>query len=146
VVPLTPDQIDFAIEAVGKWLSIKEDNNLQTKNPDAKHSVLLHRLLTGQEALKYPPPRSFSNPNYSLGEGQPTRITHLRETENVDPLTLRNQVIVDQDDRWVWENDEKTILRFLPTGELYKYATALAITGFTALGQALGVIKVLQKI
>lgn len=82
---------------------------------DIDHSALLGRLLRGHPVLPKPPPRSFSYPNYSLGEGKPTLIAEMR---HYDRDGRPNMLIIDQCDDWDIVNDLE--IRHLPTGEIYR--------------------------
>lgn len=79
--PLTEEQIAFARRQVARWLRIKfhwEGSNFGTNGgdrwkdvpqvgalvPDADHSALLWRLLSGKEPLPEPPPLDHAYPVY----------------------------------------------------------------------------------
>lgn len=63
-------RVEWIIGRIEKWYAVRE--RYIEGNPsmaDVGHSALLWRLLSGDEALEYPPPRSFSYPNYHAAEG-----------------------------------------------------------------------------
>lgn len=66
MTPLTPEQINFAVQKVVEWLKVGGSNR---SDVDASHSALLNRLLSGKEALPKAPPRRMSYPWYELSEG-----------------------------------------------------------------------------
>ena len=68
---LSTKRVNWIIDMIGEWYAIREQSGLD-RDPtraDVDHSALLWRLLSGEKALRYPPPRSFSYPNYEAAEG-----------------------------------------------------------------------------
>lgn len=71
---LTSKRVDWIIARIEEWYSIREQYQQEGEvthpsRSDVGHSALLWRLLSGEKALQYPPPRSFSYPNYNAAEG-----------------------------------------------------------------------------
>ena len=67
---ITDKKVDWMVTRIEEWIAIRE--RYVEGNPsmaDVGHSALLRRLLSGHSALEYPPPRSFSYPNYRVAEG-----------------------------------------------------------------------------
>jgi len=98
-------EMEFAIICFNKWLWIREKweesefppRSLTQIGIDAEHSSLLRRLLEGKEPLEYPPPRSFSYPNYSLAENDDWHTSEFfihKEDDNIRgyPLIAINQM------------------------------------------------------
>lgn len=87
------------VEAVTKWLKIREDNGKDVPKSshmffvDADHSSLLHRLLDGKEPFPEPPPLALSRPWYSLiEEGKGTAYEAWKDTLLSDtPQLMVNQ-------------------------------------------------------
>lgn len=110
------DQIHFAQRCVAEWMRICDDNKRGCGPADASHSALLYRLLSGEKPLKVPPPKRYSYPCYSLGEGLKTEIQEIRE----DPERYGDNVVIDQHKDWKWVDKEKGWLIHLPTCEVYR--------------------------
>jgi len=67
---ITKKRVNWMVVRMSEWQRIREDNGYGAPSiADIEHSALLHRLLSGHSALEYPPPRSFSYPNYRVAEG-----------------------------------------------------------------------------
>jgi hypothetical protein len=113
VTSLASDQAFFAQKCMAEWMRICEDNKRGYGVPDATHSALLYRLLNGKPALPKPPPRSFSYPNYSLGEGLPTEIIELGEYDE--------KVCIDQCSEYRWVDKDKGLLIHIPTCDVYRH-------------------------
>lgn len=67
--------IDEQVTAVSLWIRICEEHG--GHNPtsaDADHSSLLRRLLSGEQAFSFVPPRRYSYPDYRLAAGEPVKI------------------------------------------------------------------------
>jgi len=100
------------IDRIGEWYSIREQYQQEggvtyPSRADVEHSALLHRLLSGHKALEYPPPRSFSYPNYRAAEGREFRPmsvffteTHLGRPIDIGTLLegedVPGHVVIDQ--------------------------------------------------
>lgn len=129
--PLTKTQAEFSIQCMAEWLRIKrqfehpEDQNAEypvhadrhhdyrPTEADVVHSSLLQRLLRGEKALLKPPPRSFSYPNYELGEG--------KEVELFEPVSEYEELVsIDQCGSFTWHDKDRLILKYTPTGDLYQ--------------------------
>jgi len=117
MTPLTYEQVNFAQSCVAKWMSICEEQQYAVNVPDASHSALLNRLLSGKKSLDKPPPLSFSYPNYWLAEGEEHWITEIRECD----ILGTTELIIDQCRDWEWCDKPNGILRHKLTGDLYKY-------------------------
>lgn len=117
---VTERKVDWMIARIEEWHTIRE--RYAEGNPsiaDAGHSALLRRLLSGHSALEYPPPRSFSYPNYRVAEGhdyEPMEVwfqdvSHTGTLDIADILSsdyLPETVGIDQA-RWdVIRRDENT--------------------------------------
>ncbi len=63
---LTYEQREWVIQRIVQWYQIREENGFERDPtmPDVDHSALLRLLLEGMKPHKYPPPRSYSYPNY----------------------------------------------------------------------------------
>lgn len=109
VTGLTHEQAEFAVSQVVKWMHTCEDNKRGHSAVDASHSALLRRLLLGMQFHEYPPPTSMSYPNYDMLEKDTIQLFALHEWDG--------RVVVDQNGKdWEWEDREKQIIRYKPTG------------------------------
>lgn len=113
-------QIAFVQRCVRDWMDICEENKRGYGPPDVSHSALLHRLLSGKKALPVPPPKSFSYPNYSLGEGLKTEIHDIVEMDMFDPPT-----VIEQHRGWKWLDKEKGLLLHIESNEVYHFWTEI---------------------
>ena len=143
---LTNKQVEFAAQCMAQYLRVLEDEGRGlARAVDVDHSALLRRILSGKKPLPQPPPKRYSYPCYSLGEGLETEIQDLRERDYGDG----ERVIVDQCSDWVWEDKDKGFLKHLPTGHLYRFWTEKRIKEYrTAQGKEKEEceVKLLQKI
>jgi len=121
---LTQEQIDFAVRCMARYINVREDHGHGLPNSaDVDHSSLLRRLLSGKQPLEQPPPKRYSYPDYDLAEGKEGEIRELWERDDDHPLMREDggHVVIDQHPYWEWEDREKKILRYVPTGDLYQY-------------------------
>lgn len=112
-VTLTPDQINWVIRRIAKWVQVLEDHETLPNSADVTHSSLLYRLLSGKEPLPVAPPRSFSRPNYALGEGMKVRVgTRFVPYDN-------SYIVLDQS-QYEYADETKTTVRYPETGETFR--------------------------
>lgn len=115
---LTEEQLWFVRHAIAEWLRICEQHSYVVRPPDASHSALLGRLLSGKAALPEPPPRRFSYPDYDLAEGKPVQVIDVHEALSMFP----GRVSIDQCPDW--ERVSSAVMRHVPTGHLYSLTGA----------------------
>lgn len=102
---LNREQIDFVLDCVTKWITIREDNGLGPAGvPDPYHSALLPRLLSGDKPLESPPPKYFSRPWYDIVEKEEGCEISLSPRDTGDRVNIGNHV------NWRWLDKEKGTL------------------------------------
>lgn len=129
VEPLTPEQIAFAQRMVTEWLRACEDNGKGAQgSPDASHSNLLPRLLSGKPLLPKPPPLRMSYPSWDLLEKEEVEIWDLFELNyycirdhNNAKIHEGPVVVIDQDPDYVWVDKEQGLLCYLKHNYLFRY-------------------------
>jgi len=115
---LDQEQIGFIIKCICQWVRIREEEgHPPVREPIVNHSALLRRLLNGQKPLTKPPPKTFSHPNYELGEGKLVEIMTMIETNLPE---IGDCIVIDHDACWMWYDKDKQILIYVPTQELYQ--------------------------
>ena len=111
-----------AQRTVSEWLRLCEENGRGSRAVDSDHSALLYYMLKGNKPFVEPPPVMYSYPCYSLAEGKRTRVLDLRNCD----WDTKKRVSVGQNPQWVWEDEDKFLLKYLPTGDLYQFEEATA--------------------
>ncbi len=118
------------VMCVLRWLAIRERNNIPPAGrvfqleDDIVHSKLLRRLIEGKEPLPDPPPDSFGNPWYELGETGESEAVEVQEILWAEQhYVLINQSIwkvverVSEIERRVQYQDQTTIYRLTQTDD-----------------------------
>lgn len=83
--------------------------------PDPSHSALLYRLLSGKDPLPIAPPKSYSRPNYHLGEGSPCVVeAFILEGEEEAVCDQCRYKIVRK------ESDNTYLLEYEQTGQRFR--------------------------
>lgn len=109
ITALTPDQANFAVRAMCKYINVREDVGYGLpSSADVSHSSLLYRLLTGKPLLEKPPPKAYSYPCYELGEGLPYYVTD--GPFDVPDASDGYGVVISQSRAYKWVDREKGIL------------------------------------
>lgn len=122
---LTDEQIQFVRMSIGTWLRVRRDDSEPgvplhcPSEADAHHSALLWRLLSGKAPLPKAPPRSYSSPDYDLGEG---KVVTVIDSPSELPQRLPNEfgVVINQHVGYKWADKEKGILVH-KNGDYFKY-------------------------
>lgn len=115
---LSKIQIYFAKHKVGRWLDI--GGNTRT-GPDADHSALLFRLLSGKEPLPKAPPKRMSYPWYELGEGEKIELDPEFHKVIEYDWTKKPFVQVADSGPFEWHDKKNGILVYPPSGEHFRY-------------------------
>lgn len=98
----TTNQIEQICNIVKRYLEICEYNEKQTTSNDVVNSSLLRRLLSGKDALAYPPPYRFGFPAYELIESDEIQIQDFEVKEN--------EIFIDGHGGYSWLDIEKKII------------------------------------
>lgn len=120
LVSLSPTQVCLVQNKVDEWLSITGERGY----PDASHSVLLARLLSGKKALSKAPPSKNSYPWYALGEGEKIELDpefdKIREFAGQGINESKILVNIGNSSPFEWYDKEKGILVYPKTKELFR--------------------------
>lgn len=109
-------EVEFACKAVSTWMKICNENNKGTSYIDVDHSALLRRILSGGSIHKFPPPKSYSYPDWSLVEKEEIEISGFHEYRLDE-----NIVVVNQSPEYEWVDKEKNIIKHTRLGIEYQY-------------------------
>lgn len=113
LVSLGSWQSSFVAQKVGEWIDISG----RRSSPDATHSALLQRLLSGKPALEKAPPLNMSYPWYELGEGNKIEL----DPEHNREVTVNGtQVHFGNTGPFQWVDQFNGIVVYPPSGEHFK--------------------------
>lgn len=98
---LTSKRVDWIINQIVEWYRIRNENGItdNPSSPDVDHSSLLRRLLAGEEAFEYPPPRNHSYPDYYAASGKEVVVMNVFfYTGSTGALVddAKNKVVINQ--------------------------------------------------
>lgn len=123
---LTEEQKSFVRIQVGTWLRVRRETSIPgmpiyaPSEADAHHSCLLWRLLSGKEPLPKAPPRSYSCPDYALGEGEAVTVIDSPFEFPSDDKVSGGKVCINQHSGYKWIDKEKGILQH-ENGDYFKF-------------------------
>lgn len=102
-VKINENEIEWIISKFIEWTNyLPDEETVRWSNvgADIHHSSLLRRLLKGEKIYDYPPPRSFSYPNYQLldqGTYLPLEVWKVPESTY---FGKKNKIAIDQNPEW----------------------------------------------
>ena len=108
---LTDEDIRWIIGRVTTYVDVA-GGSIGTPGPS--HSALLYRLLSGKEPLPVPPPKSYSRPDYDIGEGRPVVVNFFEHIEGEVTVNQCRYKLIEK------ESDTVYLLEYEPSGQRFR--------------------------
>lgn len=120
---LNKEQKTFALHCFCEWASLASNYDEPGRHvtaADIDHSALLERLLDGEKAFEYPPPKFNSYPYYDAALDKKFQIGKPMEFDDDDDSEYHGKLLIDGHTIWEWYDKDNKVVTHIVSGRQFQ--------------------------